>query len=72
MVTGTELDAHDDLPPPEPPPDYTDEWAQDIYTHVTTKSNDNDETTPNYKPIVAKMVFDNKEQSYFTLDFDRQ
>jgi deoxyuridine 5'-triphosphate nucleotidohydrolase len=55
------------LPQPEPPPDLTQDWAEHIYDSVTT-SNDNDKTNSTYKPIVAKLVFDNDEKCYSTLD----
>jgi hypothetical protein len=56
------------LPLPEPPPSPNAVWAETICTHITSKSNMNDQTNQDIKPKIATIVYDNAEQYNETLD----
>jgi hypothetical protein len=45
---------------PEPPPFTPSDWANDIYTHITESSNNNDDTKL-FQPQVARIVSDDEE-----------
>ena len=66
LSTGQELTKEPPLP--EPPPSSDEVWVNDICSHVTSISNNNDETNTTYKPKVAKIVFDDAEQYHTVLD----